>query len=68
MEAAGVYRGGFAERDPAGNRRLLAQLFGRLAEGKLRPLVSKRYRLADAPQAPQDLLARRAVGKLVVTP
>lgn len=68
VSAVGVYWGEFAKRDPAGNRRLLAQLFGWLAEGRLRPLVSKRYPLAEAAQALRDLLARRAVGKLVITP
>jgi NADPH2:quinone reductase len=68
ISAVGVYWGEFAKRDPAGNRRLLAQLFGWLAEGRLKPLVSKRYPLADTPQALQDLLGRRAVGKLVVQP
>jgi len=68
ISAAGVYWGEFAKRDPTGNRRLLAQLFGWLAEGRLRPLVSKEYPLAEAPQALQDLLARRAVGKLVIRP
>jgi NADPH2:quinone reductase len=66
--AVGVYWGEFARRDPPGNRRLLAQLFGWLAEGRLRPLVSKQYPLADGAQALQDLLARRAVGKLVIRP
>jgi NADPH2:quinone reductase len=68
ISAVGVYWGESSKRDPAGNRRLLAQLFGWLAEGKLRPLVSKEYPLADTPQALQDLLARRAVGKLVIRP
>jgi NADPH2:quinone reductase len=68
VSAVGVYWGEFAKRDPDGNRRLLGQLFGWLAQGKLRPLVSKTYPLADAPQALADLLARRAVGKLVITP
>jgi NADPH2:quinone reductase len=67
VSAVGVYWGEFAKRDPAGNRRLLTQLFGWLADGKLRPLVSKQYSLADAPRALEDLLARRAVGKLVIT-
>ena len=66
--AMGVYWGEFAKRDPAGNRRLLLQLFGWLAEGRLRPLVSKQYSLAATAQALHDLLARRAVGKLVVRP
>ena len=66
--AVGVYWGEFAKREPAGNRRLLAQLFGWLAEGRLQPLVSRQYPLADTAQALNDLLARRAVGKLVIRP
>ncbi len=68
VSAVGVYWGEFARRDPAGNRTLLSQLFGWLAEGKLRPYVSKQYPLAETPEALQDLLARRAVGKLVIRP
>ena len=68
VSAVGVYWGEFAKRDPSGNRRLLAQLSGWLAEGRLRPLVSREYPLAETPQALQDLLARRAVGKLVIRP
>jgi len=68
VSAVGVYWGEFAKRDPAGNRTLLSQLFGWLTEGRLRPYVSKQYPLAEAPQALQDLLARRAVGKLVIRP
>ena len=67
VSAVGVYWGEFAKRDPAGNGRLLAQLFGWLAQGRLRPVVSRRYPLAEAPNALQELLARRAVGKLVIT-
>ena len=68
VSAVGVYWGEFARRDPGGNRQLLGQLFSLLAEGRLRPLVSKEYPLAAAPQALLDLLARRAVGKLVIRP
>jgi NADPH2:quinone reductase len=68
VSAVGVYWGEFAKRDPSGNRRLLAQLSDWLAEGRLRPLVSREYPLAETPQALQDLLARRAVGKLVIRP
>ena len=68
VSAVGVYWGEFAKRDPSGNRRLMAQLFGWLADGKLRPLVSKEYPLAETPQALLDLLGRRAVGKLVIRP
>jgi NADPH2:quinone reductase len=68
VSAVGVYWGEFARRDPGGNRRLLGQLFGLLAEGKLRPVVSREYPLAETPQALLDLLGRRAVGKLVIRP
>ncbi len=68
VAAVGVYWGEFAKRDPAGNRKLMAQLFGWLADGKLKPLVSRQYPLADAALALQDLLARRAIGKLVIRP
>ena len=39
-----------------------------LREGALRPLVSRRYPLSQAPAALEALLAREAVGKLVVLP
>jgi NADPH2:quinone reductase len=68
ISAVGVYWGEFAKRDPAGNGRLMAQLLGWLAQGRLRPLVSKQYPLAETPQALRDLLDRRAVGKLVIRP
>jgi NADPH2:quinone reductase len=68
IAAIGVYWGEFARRDPAGNRALLAQLFGWLVQGRLRPRVSKQYSLAETPQALEDLLQRRAIGKLVVCP
>ncbi len=68
VSAVGVYWGEFAKRDPAGNRGLMAQLFGWLAEGRLRPLVSRQYPLAETSLALQDLLARRAIGKLVIRP
>ncbi|MEG0822811.1 MAG: NADPH:quinone oxidoreductase family protein [Burkholderiaceae bacterium] len=66
--AIGVFWGEFAKREPAANRRLLAELFGWLAEGRLKPLVSQVYSLADTSHALDALLARRAVGKLVIVP
>jgi NADPH2:quinone reductase len=66
--AVGVFWGEFARREPAANRKMLAELFGWLVEGKLKPHVSRTYALADTGQALQALLARRAVGKLVIRP
>jgi NADPH:quinone reductase-like Zn-dependent oxidoreductase len=38
-----------------------------LQEGKIRPVISRRYPLADAAQAIAWLGSREAVGKAVVT-
>ncbi len=64
----GVFWGDFAKREPAANAKMIAELFGWLAAGKLKPLISKAYALADAPRAIDDLLHRRAIGKLIVRP
>jgi NADPH2:quinone reductase len=64
----GVFWGEFAKREPAQNMKGLAELMGWMREGKIKPLISKSYALADAPQALMDMAARKVVGKIVVTP
>jgi len=64
----GVFWGEFAKREPQNNARGIRELLGWIAQGKLKPLVSKQYALADAPQALVDMAARRVVGKVVVVP
>lgn len=66
--AVGVFWGEFARREPAANQMLMASLFGWLSQGKLRPQITQTYPLADAPKALESLLARRAIGKLVIKP
>lgn len=66
--AVGVFWGDFARREPQANAAMLAELFGWLAAGKLRPHVSKEYGLVDVPQALRALLDRKAIGKLVAVP
>ena len=66
--AVGVFWGDFAKREPKANAAMLAELFGWLAAGKLRPHVSKTFSLHDVPLALRSLLDRAAVGKLVVVP
>jgi NADPH2:quinone reductase len=68
LSAVGVYWGEFAKREPKANAAMLAELFGWLAAGTLRPHVSKTYSLQDVPAALRSLLDRTAVGKLVVVP
>jgi len=66
--AVGVFWGDFARREPKANGAMLMELFGWLAEGRLRPHVSKTFALQEVPAALRSLLDRQAVGKLVVVP
>ncbi|HWD30078.1 MAG TPA: NADPH:quinone oxidoreductase family protein [Pseudomonas sp.] len=63
----GVFWGAFAQRQPADNAANFEQLFAWFAEGKLKPLVSQTFPLAEAGAAIDRLGQRQAVGKLVVT-
>jgi len=64
----GVFWGSFTQREPQANAQNVAQLLTWLQQGSIRPLISARYPLAEAAQALDALLARKAVGKLVVLP
>jgi NADPH:quinone reductase len=64
----GVFWGEFAKREPDANHAGIRELLGWLAEGKIKPYVSRTYTLDEAPQALNDLMQRRATGKLVVVP
>lgn len=66
--AVGVFWGDFARREPKANAAMLKELFSKLQSGALRPHVSQTYSLADTPRALEALLARSAVGKLVIRP
>ncbi|MGH8381682.1 NADPH:quinone oxidoreductase family protein [Pseudomonas sp.] len=63
----GVFWGAFAQRQPADNAANFKQLFTWFAEGRLKPLVSQTYPLAETGAAIDRLGQRKAVGKLVVT-
>src|SRR5437764_4879107 len=64
----GVYWGDWAARDPEAQRQCLEQLTAWLAEGKIKPAVSERVSLAEAPAAMGRLLQRKVKGKVVVVP
>jgi NADPH2:quinone reductase len=66
--AVGVFWGEFAKREPSANAMMMQSLLGWLAQGRLRPQVSRSVPLAEAPQVLDDLLHRRLVGKAVVRP
>jgi NADPH:quinone reductase len=66
--AVGVFWGEFARREPRANQAMLKELFVWLAQGRLKPLVSRSYPLGDTAAALRAILERRVVGKLVVVP
>ncbi len=64
----GVFWGEFVKREPKANLAAMRQLLGWLAEGKIKPLVSGRYALADTGKALNDMAARKVTGKVVIVP
>lgn len=64
----GVFWGEFAKREPKANAAGMQELLAWIAQGQLKPLVSRHYALADAAQALTDMAARKVVGKVVVAP
>jgi NADPH2:quinone reductase len=64
----GVFWGAFAQREPVANARHLAQLMQWVADGTIAPVVSAQYPLASGAVALRDILERRVVGKVVITP
>lgn len=62
----GVFWGDFMRRSPERNRANVAELLDWCAAGKLKPLVSARYALAQGGDAIAHLASRAAVGKVVV--
>lgn len=63
----GVFWGAFAQRQPQDNAANFQQLFAWYAAGKLKPLVSQTFPLAQAGEAINTLGQRKAVGKVVVS-
>jgi NADPH2:quinone reductase len=64
----GVFWGDFVRKEPQANLAAMRQMLQWMDEGKLRPLVSGRYRLDQAAQALNDMAARKVTGKVVIVP
>ncbi|WP_321841327.1 NADPH:quinone oxidoreductase family protein [Paraburkholderia bannensis] len=64
----GVFWGDYARREPQNNAAAFAQMVGWIGEGKLKPYVSKRYKLADSAQALKDMASRKVTGKIIIEP
>ncbi len=64
----GVFWGQFVMKEPQLNMANFVQLFQWYTEGRLTPPVSRTYPLAQAAEAMNDLLTRKATGKLILVP
>lgn len=62
----GVFWGASLMREPQANMENFEQLKQWFAEGRIQPHVSQTYSLEETPQALQDMVTRKATGKLVV--
>lgn len=67
-QIVGVFWGAFTARDPKRNKDNLSELLQLYAAGKLKPLVSKTYKLSEAAEALNAMAARKVQGKVVLVP
>jgi len=66
-EAIGVFWGAWTQRDPAGHAANTARIMQWFTEGKLKPHVGGAYPLTQVKDALDDVMGRRAQGKIVLT-
>ncbi|MDR2857119.1 MAG: NADPH:quinone oxidoreductase family protein [Novosphingobium sp.] len=63
----GVFWGDFVERESAAHHRNMAELYAMHAAGKLRPLISARFPIAQGGAAIRMMMDRKVTGKVIVT-
>ncbi|HYC49264.1 MAG TPA: NADPH:quinone oxidoreductase family protein [Burkholderiales bacterium] len=56
----------YSRRDPEGGRKNVDEMVAWIREGRLKPAVTARYPLEQAPRALEDVMERRAQGKVVI--
>ena len=67
-QIVGVFLGGMTAKEPELAAQIEGELLAFTSSGELRPYVSGRFSLEEAPMAFQALIDRKAVGKVVVEP
>jgi NADPH2:quinone reductase len=67
IAAVGFYWGAYMKDNPAVIRDSFDELLGWFTEGRLRPLVSQRFDLAEAKAALKLIASRQSTGKVVLT-
>lgn len=64
----GVFWGRFTQEEPERHRQNFATIIDWAAEGKLQPIIQKRFPLDEGKDALRWLADRKAIGRIVVTP
>jgi NADPH2:quinone reductase len=67
-QIVGVFLGAMGSKEPETREAVERDLLDFMATGALRPHISRRYSLDEAPQALRDMLDRKVLGKIVVEP
>ncbi|WP_194973537.1 zinc-binding dehydrogenase [Aquiflexum lacus] len=62
----GVFWGRFSTEEPKQNQQNIMELVGMIQSGKISQYIYKEYSLEEAPQALQDMMDRKVVGKAMV--
>lgn len=64
----GVFWGDYTRREPESNLRDMRTLMDWIREGRLKPVISGSYPLAEGGKAIRHIADRKAIGKLVIEP
>ena len=64
----GVFWGQFTQTEPEAHAANMRELFQWCEEGKVRPIVDRRFKLADGIEAIKYVTGRNVMGKVVITP
>ena len=64
----GVFWGDYTRREPENNLRDMRTLMDWIREGRIKPVISATYPLAEGGAAIRHIAERRAIGKLIVEP
>ena len=67
-QIVGVFWGAFTMHQPKDHKKNLDELADLFKQGKIKPFVSKTYKLSEGAQALQDMASRKVKGKIVVLP
>ena len=66
ISVVGAVWGGYNELHPEYVSQTQQKLYELFEAGKIRPIVSNRYALSEAPKAVRDLADRKVLGKAVL--